>query len=81
MLSFGHKISFCHNLNQASNQKSSLTKVLKLNNLQEDIDEKVNIMQTFGHKSSFYHNLNKAFNENSSLTKVVKVTSIRKDME
>ena len=42
MQSFGQKCSFRHNPNEVSNQKSSLSKVLKLTNLNEVMDEKVN---------------------------------------
>ena len=58
MQSFGHKCLFRHNQNQAMNQKSSLKKVLKLTNLNEDIEEKIKMWMSFGHKCSFRHNLN-----------------------
>ena len=47
--------SCSHNLSKASNQKSSLPKVFKLTNLDEDMDEKVKIMHKFGYKCSFRH--------------------------
>ena len=56
--SFGHKCSFCDSLNLTLDQISSLPKVLKLTNLNEDIEERIKIMQWFGHKYSFCHNLN-----------------------
>ena len=37
MQSTGHKCSFRHNLNQASNQTNSLTKVVKLNSQKKDM--------------------------------------------
>ena len=40
MQSFGHKCSFCHNLNYSSNQKKLFDKVLNLTNLNEDMEEK-----------------------------------------
>ena len=51
--SFGHKRSFRHNLKYSSNQKSSLTTVLKLTNLNEDMKEKAQIMQSFGQTIHF----------------------------
>ena len=71
MQSFGHKCKFCHNLYYASNQKSSLTKVLKCTNLNEDMVKKL---------KSCSHNLNKASNQKSSSTKVLRLTNLNEYM-
>jgi hypothetical protein len=63
MQSFGHKCSFCHILNYASNQKTSFTKLVKFGSLKKEISSELNNMQSFGHKCSFRHNLNSASNQ------------------
>ena len=76
MHSFGHKFSIYHNLNLASNKKSSFSKVLKFTNLNEDMGKKVKIMQSFGRKCKYRHNLNEGSNHYNSLIKVLKLTNL-----
>ena len=72
MHSFGHKTkSFRHNLNRASNQKNSFTRVVKLSSAIKEMMSEDQNMHSFRHKThSFRHNLNGASNQKDSLTKV-----------
>ena len=63
--------SFCHNQNQASNQKHSLTKFVTFVILIKKIWNKKTKLAEDKNMQSFRHNLNKESNEKSSLTKVV----------
>jgi hypothetical protein len=60
MQSFGHKCSFRHNLNNASNQKTSFMKVIEIGSLSKEMLSEAKNAQSFGHKRSFCHNLNHA---------------------
>ena len=51
MQSFGHKKSFRHNLNQAFNQNTFLTKVVTLHILIDDMKRNDKNIQSFGHKT------------------------------
>jgi hypothetical protein len=66
-----NKSSFCHNLNYASNQKASFTKVVQFGSWIKGMSSEVDDMHFFGHKSSFRNNLNYASNQRVSFTKVV----------
>ena len=48
--SFGHKSSFHHNPNHASNQKALFNKVLLIGSVIEGMQWEVDDMQSFGHK-------------------------------
>jgi hypothetical protein len=58
MQSFGHKCSFRHNLNCASDQKTYFTKVIPFGSLMEEWSSEIKNMHSFGHNQSFRHNLN-----------------------
>ena len=51
MQSFGHKMSFPHNLKQTSNQNTSLTKVVTLDILIDDMKRNDKNIHSFGHKT------------------------------
>jgi hypothetical protein len=59
MQSFGHKCSFRHNLNHASNQKTSFLKVVEIGSQSKEMLSEAKNVQSFGHKHSFRHNLNR----------------------
>jgi hypothetical protein len=80
MQSFGHKCSFCHNLNHASNQKRIFTKSCQFGSQTNIISSENNNMQSFGHKCSFRDILNYASNQKTSFTKVVQFGSLIKEM-
>ena len=58
--------------------KSFFTKVLKLTNLNEDINKKVKSMESFGNKGTFYHNY--TLNQKSCL-QFLKLTNLNEDMK
>jgi hypothetical protein len=74
--SFGHKRSFHHNLNCASNKKTYFTKVAQFGSLSKEISSEVKSKQSFGHNRSFRHNLNCASNQKTCFSKVVQFCSL-----
>ena len=50
MESFGHKISFCHNLAEATKQKTYLTTVVKEYARMMEMSRRPLNMESFGHK-------------------------------
>jgi outer membrane usher protein FimD/PapC len=80
MQSFGHKCSFRHNLNCASDQKTYFTKVIPFGSLMEEWSSEIKNMHSFGHNQSFRHNLNGVSDQKNYFTRVVQFGSQSKEM-
>jgi hypothetical protein len=80
MQSFGHKCSFRHNLNCASDQKTYFTKVVPFGSLVEEWSSEIKNRNSFGHNQSFRHNLNCVSDQKNYFTRVVQFGSQSKDM-
>ena len=65
------KQSFCHNLNQASNQETSLTKIVTFGILMDMKNKRTKLYIHLVTKQSFRHNINYTYNQKTSLTKFV----------
>jgi hypothetical protein len=71
--SFGHNGSFRHNINHASDQKDSFTKVVQFGSLSIEMSSEVKIIHSFGHNCSFHHNLNRASDKKQTFYKICSV--------